>query len=186
MLKPGVSLCSLQPNQASCTSGKPKDSCCWVAEQTLFQTGGSCTQVNKSTDPLNCGLCGHSCSAPPPNAYATCTAGQCGFQCQAGFVTCGDACLAVNSTTCGSNCVNFQACNATCSSFQACQTPTNAVPTATCAAGQCGFECVNGYAKCGGDCLNTALVKPCDSVAGDSLWRTCAAIDGNCRLIGEL
>jgi len=43
--------------------------------------------VDTDTDVTNCGDCGTVCAAPD-NAYATCVAGTCGFECNSGFGAC--------------------------------------------------------------------------------------------------
>ena len=55
-----------------------------------------------SSDPLNCGACGHTCTAPA-NAMPTCTSGTCGSACLTGYSTCGTACVdfMTDSANCG-------------------------------------------------------------------------------------
>ena len=61
--------------------------------------GTSC--VNEQTDVNNCGACAKVCPVPA-NSTAACTAGACGFTCNAGYTSTGTAC--VNTQTDPNNC----------------------------------------------------------------------------------
>lgn len=56
---------------------------------------GTCTDLQ--TDLANCGSCGNICD-PPDHATATCTDGNCGFICDAGYEPSGDHCLPLDKT----------------------------------------------------------------------------------------
>ena len=90
------------------------------------------------TQPATCGSCTNACTAPA-HAHATCTAGACGYACDAGWGDCNglatDGCETdLNTpTTCGS-------CTG------ACPVPAHAQPT--CASGQCGFTCSASWGDC--------------------------------------
>ncbi len=94
-----------------------------------------------STDALNCGACGHLCTAP--NATSVCIAGACSLlACSAGFGNCdvstGNGCE-VSLQTDPSNC---GVCGGAC--------PVRAHASNACATGACGFTCASGYADCDG------------------------------------
>ncbi len=64
-------------------------------------------ETNVRTAPLNCGSCGVRCAARPNAAVTTCTAGVCGFTCNAGFGNCDGNVVngcEVNLQTNASNC----------------------------------------------------------------------------------
>jgi hypothetical protein len=42
-------------------------------------------EVNLATNANNCGTCGNACGSPPNTTGAGCSAGKCGFTCQAGY-----------------------------------------------------------------------------------------------------
>ena len=65
-------------------------SSCTAPRATLC---GGTTCVDTTSDPGNCGGCGSACPAGPPSSSPTCGASQCGFACNAGYATCGGACL---------------------------------------------------------------------------------------------
>ncbi len=111
--------------------------------------GAAC--VDLDSDPAHCGACGASC-ASPSGGSATCTAGACGFVCDASHHACGDACLPNDDpASCGSSCTP-------------CAAPANA--TATCEAGTCGFVCVPGFADCDGDPANGCELSLSDPLGG--------------------
>lgn len=63
--------------------------CMTTCPSGLTTCGASCVDITISPD--NCGGCDKPCAAPN-NATAECTASQCGFQCNADFEACGNAC----------------------------------------------------------------------------------------------
>jgi hypothetical protein len=97
------------------------------------------------SDPMNCGACKNSCTAPP-HASPLCKTKVCSFECDAKFADCdkqeGNGCeadLDHAAETCGS-CTN------------ACTAPDNA--TAACTAGVCGWTCKGGWGDCDGNAGN--------------------------------
>ncbi len=74
------------PNTCQCECLPPSVSCggtaCCAPGTTCCS--GSC--ANLSTDPANCGACGHVCFAP--NAEGICANGTCQFGCLPGFANC--------------------------------------------------------------------------------------------------
>jgi hypothetical protein len=102
-----------------------------ACEPGLTSCAGVCT--NTSTDPTHCGSCGHMCTAPA-NAEPTCTAGQCGYSCDAdaGLSNCSGTCTDVTSdpNNCG-------ACGKACT----------AGPTPACASGSCYYAILTASAE---------------------------------------
>jgi Stigma-specific protein, Stig1 len=132
------SLLALMLLAAGCTegaiSGGPSGSggsgpgtSCGVPGQSVC--GSSC--VNLSSDPANCGVCGHSCA---PGEL--CSSAQCA--CQPGFTRCGATC--VDTRTNGAHC---GACNMACTAQ-------------VCANGTCQDSCPSGSTACGTSCINVA------------------------------
>jgi hypothetical protein len=102
--------------------------------------GTQCVELQTSLD--NCGACGTACPAAP-NGQTSCTAGHCGFSCQADFHACGSACVSdLSPSTCGTSCAP-------------CPTGANAVPT--CNGAACGMECAANFANC-----NAATADGCE------------------------
>jgi hypothetical protein len=101
-------------------------------------------EADLTGDPMNCGVCGKGCVAPP-NVMPTCVNSVCGVgQCLAGFVDCdknpNNGCE-VNVNTDPNNC---NGCG------MACAVPANA--SAGCAMGVCGIgKCNGGFADCDGN-----------------------------------
>jgi|GEM_PF-1212356 hypothetical protein len=100
-------------------------------------------EVNKNTDPNNCGNCGVSCPNVQ-NATRACNAGNCGIgSCNAGYADCNanptDGCE-VNTAIDVSNC---GACGNSCSAPH--------VATSTCVTGACHIQsCTPGFSDCDG------------------------------------
>ena len=120
----------------------------------LTACGAAC--VNFSTDPNNCGNCGHAC-----RGGQTCTAGVCSgnsnASCAPGMVMCGSGC--VNYSTDPKNCGN---CGQACQTGQTC---TQGV----CSAGNVNGKnngtsdangkaaCAPGKVMCGAQCVNLSI-----------------------------
>jgi len=118
----------------------PNDQCCGgcPAGQTCCN-GTTC--VNANTDPANCGACGHTCTAPA-NASATCSGGNCGFTCNAGYKLCNGSCIA-NDQCCGGCPAGKICCNGVCSDSDC---PCGRVKISN---GTCVTPC-NGFGDCPG------------------------------------
>src|SRR5207247_1511466 len=120
----------------TCTGG----TCGFACVAPFANCDGNATngcETNTGTDVSNCGGCGIVCP-PRANATATCTAGSCGFVCNAGFANC-DANAAngceSDTTTAPDNCGG---CNRVCS--------RNRSAARTCTAGGCSGTCNTGFA----------------------------------------
>jgi hypothetical protein len=126
----GVASGLIEPRSASaaavkCPSGTTKCTVC----------------ISTSSDPNNCGACGHVCPTPA-HAVATCAGGQCGFVCNSGFADCNgnpaDGCetnLSTDVNHCGS-------CATVCSA-------NNGAPS--CVNGTCQITCNSGFGDCNGN-----------------------------------
>jgi hypothetical protein len=113
--------------------------CLTSCPEDMTGCDGSC--VDLQTDPMHCGTCEGACAAGD-NAHATCTAGQCGVECDAGFASCD-----IDPTDCEINVdsdpANCGECN------KGCIARANAAPS--CAAGVCGLgDCNAGFVDCDG------------------------------------
>jgi hypothetical protein len=108
----------------------------------LTRCGDVC--VDTSTDANHCGACGNACPVPA-NATATCSAGRCGFTCNAGYADC-DGNASNGCETPLNTLSNCGGCGNAC--------PTRANAATTCSAGVCGFTCNPGYADCDGNAAN--------------------------------
>jgi hypothetical protein len=103
--------------------------CLWLCAAGCGNNGATCASTVKlDSDPLNCGTCGHKCSAPG-GATATCTAGVCGLTCASGTADCdGNAANGCEVMT-ASDANNCGACNHVCGGAVACSsgmcTPTD-------------------------------------------------------------
>jgi hypothetical protein len=126
---------------ATCASAAPD--CAPMGSGFACTTGCSggaptlCSEqcVNLQTSLDDCGACNNACSTVA-NGRTTCTAGTCGFTCQADFHACGSGCATdVSPATCGTSCAP-------------CPTGANAI--ATCNGVACGMECEPSYANCDG------------------------------------
>ncbi len=91
---------------------------------------GGCPGVDLTSDPSNCGTCGHVCPGFA-GVMSVCRSSVCGLQCPAGQHLCVDHCAADNSTTeCGGPC-------APC--------PVTPNGTASCVTNMCALRCNAGY-----------------------------------------
>ena len=147
-------------SSATCCAGS--QTCCG-GTCTSCPTGGVCsgsscvcpagqsnchgTCKNTTSDPTNCGTCGHVCAAGETCVSGACTCGSHG-DCPAGQSCCGGMC--VNEQTDTQNC---GACGHACSAGQGCcsGTCTNLTTTSNC--GTCGTTCSGTTpACCSGAC----------------------------------
>jgi len=80
----------------TCGTGAACSAGACVCQSGYSSCGGAC--VNTSSDVNNCGACGNSCPTPG-GAVRTCSSGNCGFVCKAGYYNCGDYCTG-NGTLC--------------------------------------------------------------------------------------
>jgi hypothetical protein len=121
----------------ACAGGRTCQSstCACVAPQT--DCSGNC--YSTQSDATHCGAACTNCPVPQ-NGLATCTMGQCGMSCNAGFDACGGTTPCQYDTNgdpahCGPNCV-------------ACAAPPHSM--ATCTMGGCGYVCSDAFSTCGG------------------------------------
>lgn len=157
---------------------------------TVCNTGfGNCDsnatngcEADITTNVLHCGRCSSPCPTPT-NATRTCTAGACGFMCNANFGDCNmlgsDGCEVALSTTiahCG-RCGN------------ACPTPANG--TATCTTGMCGARCNAGFGDCDANLANGCEIDTntsmthcggCGMVCSPVADSTAACVAGRCQI----
>ncbi|MBI5518382.1 MAG: hypothetical protein HY909_31715 [Deltaproteobacteria bacterium] len=131
------------PMGQMCNMGRCELRC--TAPMTVCGSGAMARCANTQTDPTACGSCATACAAPA-NARATCAAGACGFECNAGFADCdgmaGNGCeveLAASVAHCGR-------CTNRCAFANA---------AATCAMGGCALGACNaGFGNCDGMAAN--------------------------------
>src|SRR5665648_690772 len=130
-------------SQSTCSGGQ----CGFTCNVGFTLCNGACTLTNSFlTDVNNCGSCDNACPNGPDNSQSTCSGGQCGFTCIAGFTLCNGACTLTNGFltdvnncgSCGNDCPNG---------------PANS--QSTCSGGQCGFTCNVGFTLCNGACIAT-------------------------------
>ncbi len=130
-----------------CTSGRPcptGQSCC----------DGAC--VDASGNVAHCGACGARCSVP--NASAACLNGRCAVgQCSVPFGDCDNDPANGCETDTHRTVAHCGACGRVC--------PARANALATCAAGLCGFQCMEGFADCDLDPSNGCEVDTRRSVS---------------------
>ena len=79
--------------------------------------GDTCVDV--TMDVRHCGACDNDCSAPA-NAAATCSAGACGFACDAGFADCNGSAADGCEVATSSDDANCGACGIACGAYQTC------------------------------------------------------------------
>lgn len=134
--------CTAGPHQQNgCAAGACMPSCSPGFLHCSQDPADGC-EVDKLTDPQNCGACGVRC-LQRANATPGCSAGQCGIgSCAAGF---GD-CNQVVDDGCETSLTGVKDCGRC---GNACPTPANASPG--CNAGQCGIAgCNSGFGDCDG------------------------------------
>jgi hypothetical protein len=148
---------------AVCTSGYCAGAC--PSGETTC-SGAPTTCVNLSSDPANCGVCGHACVGGQGCNQGTCVA-NCGGVLNGSSGNCGSDCSGCPGTAaCGGGCAytatdvnNCGACGAAC------------VPGQTCTGGSCVPVCTGGgvctlAGLCAGSCPTGSTV--CGSAGGES------------------
>lgn len=96
----------------------------------MTDCGGSCTDT--ASDHVNCGTCGHECSA-----VETCVSGECVLECPYGETPCSGRCVDT-----GSDFSNCGACDHACDAGQVCNE------------GACTTGCNPGLVNCSGSCVD--------------------------------
>lgn len=136
--------------------------CVAACAEGTTDCGGSC--VDLSSDPRHCGGCGVRCIAPP-NAVATCMAGECSFECDEDYADCdGDA-----ANGCESMLRELEHCGRC---GQRCERPG---ALTSCATGRCEvLGCLPLFGDCDGDEANG-----CEEDLSSNLAR-CGACDNAC------
>ena len=115
---------------STCTSGKCALACNAPFLDCNTKADDGC-EVDPTSDPLNCGSCGHACSGATPY----CVAGQCASMCPL--------------TLCNGECVDTQSSLANCGSCsKACPQPAGGNGTASCKGGACSYACAQGFEDC--------------------------------------
>jgi hypothetical protein len=144
--------CSCDYVTASCEEITAPCRGCTCPTGQAMCSRGVCHDI--TSNPSNCGACGHAC-AGPPDSTVTCANGTCGWQCNSGFVRCGSVCsdlLDVNN--CGG-------CGNVCP-----QGPANSTPICeqTVIGNLCGWQCNSRFTRCGDSCC--APDEPCSTDEG--------------------
>jgi len=138
----GCNTVCVTPNATpGCAAGVCKIATCNPTFADCDQVVANGCEVNLNTDPTHCGGCNTLCNTPA-HASSTCTAGACGYTCDAGFADCdgleANGCevnLNTDPTHCGS-------CAGACNLANAAQ---------GCVAGSCTIaSCNAGFANCDG------------------------------------
>ncbi|MBL8938097.1 MAG: VCBS repeat-containing protein [Archangium sp.] len=141
--------CPALPNATAICDGNDCGSLC---SQGFHQCGADCVSN------FDVATCGNSCTPcqAPANAVAQCMsagAGQppaCTFQCNPGFVRCGNACVAESITACGASC-------------QTCTPPVGAT-NPQCVNGACQYTCAANFHQCGTQCVTNTAVATCGTL----------------------
>ncbi|MBK8691199.1 MAG: hypothetical protein IPN17_02545 [Deltaproteobacteria bacterium] len=162
----GTPLCATSGGASACASG------CAAGQ---VRCSGACADTR--TDVTDCGSCGNACPAVA-NAARTCTAGACGFACNAGFADCDANPANGCEVFTGTDARHCGGCGTACAA--------GANATATCALGRCGLDCATGFADCDANPANGCEVDTRASAAhcgvcgrscpgGANATATCAA-----------
>lgn len=171
----------------SCAGGTPfcmetdtGETCVERCEEGSTACEGSC--VDLTSDPRHCGTCDRACTAPP-NAVATCMAGDCAFECDPGYADCdGDP-----ANGCESMLRELDHCGRC---GERCERPG---AVASCATGTCQMlGCAPLFGDCDGDpgngCeedLSSSLTRcgGCDTACTTGVDNgEVACVEGRCRL----
>jgi hypothetical protein len=152
-----------------------------------------CADADVSTDPANCGACGHACTKGQ-----VCASGTCKAECDPPTIKCNGTCVDIKSDP--SNCGG---CGKTCmfpdaggippgngNSPDAGVTPADAgtpwdLGMLACTNAVCGIQCTSGKQNCGGVCFDTSQMHDhcgdCNTACADDEWCTM----GKCCKFGE-
>ena len=117
-------------------------------ESTDIPADSECS-ADVSSDPNNCGYCGHVCPHVP-HAFAECDNGACAYRCESNWDDCNGDIDNNDSDGCESNltsdALHCSQCNNSC--------PVDAANAqAACIDSQCRVTCMEGYLDCNGDLL---------------------------------
>ena len=167
--QPGYHRCGNQcvSNFATATCGQRCDACMTPPNATPTCDGNDCGFVcaagfhqcgSDCVSNFDVATCGNSCTPcqAPANAVSVCRSASpggapaCDFECNPGFVRCGNQCRPESITACGATC-------ATC-------TPPPGAANPQCVAGQCQYTCAAGFHQCGTQCVSNSSVATCGSM----------------------
>ncbi len=189
-------LCDLVDNDCDGTADEAAEVVCGLANATGTCTAGSCElttcdegfedcdgvestgcEVELAANALHCGACDAACPEGPAGR-ASCVMGSCGLSCDAGMEDCdGDpitGCEADPMT----DIRNCGGCGIRCA-----PRPNTA---ATCIAGSCGVECLDGFVDCDGMAANGCEIQTaedpanCGSCGNACVLSTDACVRGMC------
>jgi len=167
--------------EAACTAGKCVLGACHPPMLNCNNDPADGCEVNKSNDPLNCGICANACPTGA-NSQSACVNGTCSpLLCSSPFQDCngmsGDGC----ETNIKTDAMNCGKCASTCAVKNA---------TSSCSGGTCSFVCLGSFADCNGltadgceadlaaDSANCAACKtPCPVLAN----QVSACLAGSCQ-----
>jgi Stigma-specific protein, Stig1 len=137
-------VCAAGPNQsAACVANACRYTCTLSGRGDCNGSTVDGCEADLNSNLTHCGACGNACPARA-NATTTCTAGSCGFTCNAGFGDCdGNAANGCEqSLTSPSHC---GMCGRACSGG-----------TPMCSGGTCVSGCTGGQVLCSGTCVTLA------------------------------
>jgi hypothetical protein len=148
-------VCPPAPNAVGACAGGVCAIACVAGFADCDKNPGNGCEVQLGSDPQNCAACGKACLTLP-NSSPTCTAGACGFTCQAGYLDCNglpnDGCEVESS----SDPANCGACGAACNLPNA---------NASCTLGACTVaSCQPGSTDCDGKAANGCEVSTASDV----------------------
>ncbi|MCA2977665.1 MAG: VCBS repeat-containing protein, partial [Myxococcaceae bacterium] len=141
--------CDACPMPANATAICDGTSCGFTCAAGFHRCGSGCVSN------FDVATCGNACTPcpTPANAVAVCRSATpggppaCAFECNPGFVRCGNQCRPESATACGASC-------ATC-------TPPAGATNPQCVSGQCQYTCAAGFHQCGTQCVPDTSVASC-------------------------